>query len=68
MLIDVQEFLDVAAGDDSLSVRVQRSLATLADELNCCLPGYEVRLVHLDTGDFLEFLNRPVSSDDEPPF
>lgn len=33
-------------------------LAELADELNSALAEYEVRLVHLDTADYLEFVSR----------
>ena len=35
-------------------------MATLADALNSSLPDYEVRLVHLDTADYLEFIKEDV--------
>jgi hypothetical protein len=68
VLVDVAELLDVARGDCDLLVAAQRAVNALADELNSCLPGYEVRFVHLDCGDFLEFLSRPVQVDEESPF
>jgi hypothetical protein len=67
MLVDVSDFFDVARGDGKALSSVQRALNDLVDELNSCLPGYEVCFVHLDTGDFLEFLSRPIR-DDESPF
>jgi len=36
--------------------RLTREVKDLADELNSGLPEYEVRLVHLDTYDYLEFV------------
>lgn len=43
-----------------------RWAASLADELNSSLPDYEVRFVHLDTDDYLEFVKRPVEVGDAP--
>lgn len=65
MLTDVQGLFEVVASSDEQIAGVQRALNTLADEINSCLPEYECRFVHLDTGDFLEFLPRDVA-DSEP--
>jgi hypothetical protein len=58
MLIHITDLLNVAAGDDTLENRLNREVRELADELNSALPDYEVRLVHLDTDDYLEFIKR----------
>ena len=63
ILIDVQEVVGVADGDD-LYTRVDQvwtALRNLADELNSCIPDYAVELVHLDTGDYLAFAKRDPS-------
>lgn len=44
--------------------------AELADELNSAMSGHgwEVRLVHLDTSEYLEFLSKPEGAEgDEQP-
>ena len=57
ILIHVGNLMDVAAGNDSFENQMIREMRDLADELNSALP-YEVRLVHLDTMDYLEFIQR----------
>jgi len=58
MLIHITDLLNVAAGDDEKENEMRREMEELADELNSALPDYEVRLVHLDTDDYLEFIKR----------
>jgi len=58
ILIDVTDLLNVAAGYPQVDSGIRRRLADLADELNANLDGYEVRLIHLDTVDYLEFIGR----------
>ena len=65
ILIDVGSVKMIAAGDAALAAEMQRDLETLADELNCALPGYEVTLVHLDTDDYLAFTPRDIDTDDD---
>lgn len=54
--IPITDLLDIVAGDDALENQTWRALKALADELNSCLPDYEVRLIHQDTDDYLEFI------------
>lgn len=56
ILIYATGLIDVAAGNDEKENEMLREMRKLADELNCSLPDYEVRLIHLDTADYLEFL------------
>jgi len=58
MLFDVGDLLALGAGDAELEGQIGRELRGLADELNSSLPEYEVRLIHLDTYDYLEFVSR----------
>jgi len=62
VLIPITDLLAIVAGDDALENQMGRELKSLADELNSSLPDYEVRLTHLDTEDYLEFIR---SSDEE---
>lgn len=59
MLFPVRDLLDCGTGDDALENRLRREARFLADELNAGLPAYEVRLIHLDTDDYLEFIPSP---------
>ena len=61
MLIDVQDLL--VAGDDETEARVTRAVKTLADELNSGLFEYRVTYTHLDTGDYLEFIQNEPDKD-----
>jgi len=63
ILIDVTDLLSLGAGDPQLDSDMRRELADLADELNSNLDGYEVMLVHYDTGDFLSFEKRDQADD-----
>jgi len=58
ILIDVTDLLSLTAGDPQLDSSMRRELADLADDLNSSLDGYEVRLIHLDCADYLEFIGR----------
>lgn len=58
--------LDYAAGQ-LREAAFRRWIAALADELNSTLPDYEVRLVHLDTDDYLEFVKRAVEEEEDAP-
>lgn len=58
MLFLVRDLLDCGAGEDALENRIRREVQDLADELNSGLLEYEVRVVHLDTEDYLEFKRR----------
>jgi hypothetical protein len=56
ILININNLMYIVAGEDALEAQLTRELKTLADELNSTLPDYEVRLIHLDTDDYLEFI------------
>lgn len=58
MLFPIRDLLDCGAGDDAMENRIRREVQDLADELNSSLLEYEVRLTHLDTDDYLEFIRR----------
>jgi len=62
ILISITDLLDIVARDDSQELQLYRELQELADELNSSLPDYEVRLIHLDTEDYFEFIR---ASDEE---
>jgi hypothetical protein len=64
-LLGEYQRLDEAAGR-LRTAAFQQWIAALADELNSSLADYEVRLVHLDTADYLEFVRRPVEAEDAP--
>jgi hypothetical protein len=64
MLVPIQDLLDVVAGDPERESELTREVKELADELNSALPEYEVRLVHLDTVDYLEFVKRHPDGDE----
>jgi len=63
-LIEVTDLLSLGAGDPQLDSDMRHELADLADELNSSLDGYEVRLIHLDCADYLEFIGRDEDHDD----
>lgn len=65
--IRVDDLLEVATGNETWENMMNRALRRLADDLNCVLSYYEVRLVHLDTMDYLEFIPQPIP-DEEIPF
>jgi hypothetical protein len=65
MFFPITDLLSLAAGDDTLEVRLRRQLDELADDLNSALAGYEVRVTHLDTRDYLEFIERPIEPQEE---
>jgi hypothetical protein len=58
ILIDVDPVLELS-DDASESTR---AVFTLADELNDALPGIECTFVHLDTGNYLAFVERAQES------
>lgn len=64
MLFPVRDIIDAAKGESETELRIRQELATLADELNSelsgYLSGYEVRLIHLDGEDYLEFIPKHV--------
>lgn len=62
MLILLTDLIDIVSADDAQENKMWRELKKLADELNSNLPDYEVRLIHLDCDDYLEFLPK---SDEE---
>ena len=62
-LIEVTDLLSLAASDAELDSDMRHELADLADDLNSSLDGYEVRLIHLDCADYLEFIARDEDHD-----
>lgn len=40
------------------TMELHRELCRIVDEINDSLPEYEVRLVHVDTADYIEFLRK----------
>lgn len=60
MLIHVTNLLSI--GNDTDNNQINREIKNLANELNSELPDYEVRLIHLDGEDYLEFIRK---SDEE---
>lgn len=59
VFIDAPSFEVDAEGIAAMRLREQafrEFLEGLADELNSSLDGFQVRLTHLDTDDYLEFV------------
>lgn len=56
ILVDVGDLVDAATGTAEQENELLRALRGLADELNSALPEYEVGLLHLDTRQYLAFV------------
>lgn len=65
MLFPIRDVIDAAKGDAETELEIRRGMAELADEMNSRLAGHEVRVIHLDTEDYLEMIPRENEDEDE---
>ncbi len=56
MLISVEDLIEASHGDLEVEARIRKAMRSLVDELNSAGLGHEVRLIHLDLVDYLEFI------------
>lgn len=54
MLVPIDEIIEAGRGDAEIELEIRKALEFLADELNNSMKGYEVRIIHLDTSNYLE--------------
>ncbi len=65
MLFSIRDIIDAAKGSAETELEIRQAIAELADEMNSRLAGQEVRVVHLDTEDYLEMISRESEDHDE---
>lgn len=64
-LFSIRDIMDAASEDYRDALELRMALNGLADEMNDALDGYEVRVIHLDTEDYLEMISRESEDHDE---